>query len=813
MAQDRTGIVPTLIEDEMTRSFIDYSMSVIVSRALPDVRDGLKPVQRRIIYAMDDLSLRRDKPHKKCARIVGETMGKYHPHGESAIYDALVRMAQPFNLRYPLVDGHGNFGSVDGDPAAAQRYTEARLAAMAEELLVDIDKDTVDWLPNFDESLKEPAVLPSRIPNLLINGSVGIAVGMATNIPPHNLGEVVDALDALIDNPDLSSLELMQYIQGPDFPTGALIVGSDKIRSLYATGRGILTVRAKTRIEREKNGKQTIIVDELPYQVNKARLIESIASLVRDKKVQGITDLRDESDKKEGLRVVIEVRRDAEAEVVLNQLFKHTNLQTSFGGIMLALVDGKPQVLQLKGMLWHYLMHRKDVIVRRTRFELRKAEARAHILAGLVIALDNLDEVIALIRASANPQIAHKGLMERFGLDDIQAKAILDMRLERLTGLERDKIIEERRLLLKEIEYLRAVLGSERMVMGIVKKELRDVRKAFADPRRTRIIDAMGDIADEDLIIEEEVTVLLTRMGYIKRMPLSLYRSQRRGGMGATAMQTRDQDWVEKVLAVTTRQSLLLFTSAGKVYWLRVYDIPEAGKQAKGHLVSRLVQLDEDERVTALIPVPVNRTEEGDLFFVTKNGICKRTPLSDFANIRRSGIRALTIKKDDSLIQVKRVTPEDEMLISTADGKTIRFAVDDVRSMGREAAGVIGIRLKKGDYVVGADTPFKGGLVLLVSLMGYGKLTQVYEFPLHRRGGGGVIALKVSEKSGPLSVMRIVNREDEMLLMTAEGIAIRTQLSEVKELHRAALGVRVMKIEPPDRLSACSVFEADGDQI
>ncbi|HHW27336.1 MAG TPA: DNA gyrase subunit A [Firmicutes bacterium] len=810
MAEDVTRIVPTLIEEEMKRSYIDYSMSVIVSRALPDVRDGLKPVQRRIIYAMDELSLRHDKPHKKSARIVGETMGKYHPHGESAIYDALVRMAQPFNMRYPLVDGHGNFGSVDGDPAAAQRYTEARLTAIAEELLVDIDKETIDWLPNFDDTLKEPTVLPSRIPNLLINGSSGIAVGMATNIPPHNLGEVVDALDALIDNPELSSLELMQYVQGPDFPTGALVVGTDAVRSLYTTGRGILTVRAKTRIERERSGKQTIIVDELPYQVNKARLIESIATLVRDKKIQGVTDLRDESDKKEGLRIVIEVRRDVEAEVVLNQLFKHTNLQTSFGGIMLALVDGRPQVLNLKGMLWHYLMHRKDVVIRRTKFELRKAEERAHILAGLVIALDNLDEVIALIRASATPQAAHQGLMERFGLDDIQAKAILDMRLERLTRLERDKIIEERRQLLKEIEYLKAVLGSERMLMGIIKKELRDVKKSFADPRKTRIIDAVDEIKEEELIVEEEVTVLLTRMGYIKRMPLSVYRSQRRGGMGATAMQTRDEDWVEKVVTTTTRQSLLLFTTSGKAYWLKVYDIPEAGRQAKGYLVSRLVQLAEDERVTAMIPVSLDA--EGDLFFVTKNGICKRTPLSEFSNVRRSGLRALTLKPGDSLIQVKRVTDGDEMLIATADGKTIRFAVEDVRAMGREAAGVIGIRLREGDTVVGADSTVRGGLVLLVSLLGYGKVTPLEEFPLHKRGGGGVIALKVSEKSGPLSVMRIVHKEDEMLLMTAEGIAIRTQVSEIKELHRASLGVRVMRIEPPDRLSACSVFEVDDDQ-
>ena len=618
MAEEVKRVVPTPIEEEMQRSFIDYSMSVIVSRALPDVRDGLKPVQRRIIYAMDELNLRHDKPHKKSARIVGETMGKYHPHGESAIYDAIVRMAQPFNMRYPLGDGHGNVGSIDGDPAAAQRYTEARLTAVAQDLLTDIDKDTVDWQPNFDDSLKEPTVLPARIPNLIVNGSEGIAVGMATNIPPHNLNEVIEALNVLIDRPDATVEELMEHVKGPDFPTGALIIGRDAIKSLYTTGRGILTLRARTRIEKEKNGKQAIIVDEIPYQVNKSRLIESIADLVREKKVQGVTDLRDESDKNEGLRIVIEVRRDVEPQVVLNQLFKHTSLQTSFGGILLALVDGRPQVLTLKSMLWNYLMHRKDVVVRRTKYELRKAEERAHILAGLVIALDSLDEVLALIRASEHRQEAEKGLMENFGLDKVQANAILEMRLERLTRLERDKIVEERQRLLKEIEYLRAVLSSERMVMGIVRKELADVRKSYGDDRRTRIVDQVDEISDHELIIEEEVTVLLTNLGFIKRMPLTVYRSQRRGGMGATAIQTRDEDWVEKVVAATTRESLLLFTTEGKAYWLKVYDIPEASKQAKGYLVSRLVQLAENERVTAMIPVKAD--SEGDLFFITAKG-------------------------------------------------------------------------------------------------------------------------------------------------------------------------------------------------
>jgi len=534
-------LVPAPIEDEMKRSYIDYSMSVIVSRALPDVRDGLKPAQRRIIYSMDELGTRHDKPHKKCARLVGETMGKYHPHGDQAIYDALARMAQPFNMRYPLVDGHGNFGSIDGDPPAAMRYTEARLTKIAGELLRDLDKETVDFAPNFDDSLKEPVVLPSRVPNLMINGSSGIAVGMATNIPPHNLGETVDALIALIDNPDLSSLDLMEYIKGPDFPTGGIIVGLEPIKSMYTTGRGVMKVRAKTKIETQKNGRQRIVIDELPYQVNKSKLIKTIADLVRDRKIQGITDLRDESDKS-GLRVVIEVRKDVEAEVVLNQLFKYTTLETSFGGIMLALVDGRPRVLDLKGMLSHYIMHREEVIARRTRYELRKAEEREHILAGLEIALANLDEVIAIIRSSQNGAEARTRLMERFLLDEIQAKAILDMRLERLTSLEREKILEERQALLKEIEYLRAVLSSEKMILGIIKKDLEDVKAAYADPRRTKIVAKAVEISDEELIIEQEVSVILTGMGYIKRMPLNAYRSQRRGGLGATAMQTRDED-------------------------------------------------------------------------------------------------------------------------------------------------------------------------------------------------------------------------------------------------------------------------------
>lgn len=802
-------LVSTPIEEEMKRSYIDYSMSVIVSRALPDVRDGLKPVQRRIIYSMDELGTRHNKPHKKSARLVGETMGKYHPHGDSAIYDALARMAQPFNMRYPLVDGHGNFGSIDGDSPAAMRYTEARLTAIAEELLVDLGKETVDFTPNFDDSLQEPAVLPSRIPNLMINGSAGIAVGMATNIPPHNLGETVDALIALIDDPDLDSLDLMQYVKGPDFPTGGLVVGIEPVKDFYTTGRGVMKVRARANIEKGKNSKHRIVVDELPYQVNKSRLIKNIAELVREKRIQGVTDLRDESDKS-GLRIVIDVRKDIQPEVVLNQLFKHTALETSFGGIMLALVNGRPEVLTLKGVLSNYILHRKDVITRRTQYELRKAEERAHILAGLVIALANLDEVIAIIRSSRNGAEARQRLTQRFVLDDIQAKAILDMRLERLTGLERDKIIEERRALLKEIEYLRAVLGSEKMIYGIVKKELEDVRATYADERRTKILHRAVEISDEELIIEQEVSVILTGMGYIKRMPLNIYRSQRRGGLGATAMQTRDEDWVEKVVSTTTRDSLVLFTTHGKAYWLKVFEIPEAGKQAKGHMVSRLIELEKDERVTALISAPPNPEEAGDLFFVTKQGMCKRTPFVEYLTRRRKGLRAINLRQGDSLILTRLVQDGDEILITTYFGKAIRMSVDDVRPMGRTATGVIAIRLAKGDYVIGADPVSQESKVLLVSEYGYGKITKISDFPLQKRGGRGVMALRRSKKSGNMAITRLVTPEDEeALLITAEGIAIRIKLSEIKVARRTTLGVRLMKIEHPDRLSACSIIEGE----
>lgn len=809
MSDPAQKVTVTPIEEEMKRSYIDYSMSVIVSRALPDVRDGLKPVQRRIIYSMYELGVRHDKPHKKCARLVGEAMGKYHPHGDSAIYDALVRMAQPFNMRYPLVDGHGNFGSVDGDPPAAMRYTEARLTAMAEELLVDLDKDTVDFVPNFDESLQEPAVLPARIPNLLINGSAGIAVGMATNIPPHNLGETVDALVALIDDPDLTSADLMEYIKGPDFPTGGLIVGIEPVKSLYTTGRGVMKIRATARVEKDRSGKQHIIIDELPYQVNKARLIENIADLVRDRKIQGITDLRDESDRT-GLRVVLEVRKDVDAEVVLNQLFRYTQLEVSFGGIMLALVNGRPEVLTLKDMLSHYIAHREEVVSRRTKFELNKAEERAHILAGLEIALDNIDEAISIIRQSADGKEARERLMDRFGLDEIQAKAILDMRLERLTGLERDKIIEERHALLKDIEYLRAVLSSETMILGIIKQELEEVKEKYADSRRTRIVAKVEEISDEDLIVEQEVCVILTGMGYIKRMPLDIYRNQRRGGLGSTAMQTREEDWVEKVASTTTRDSLLLFTSHGKAYPLKVFDIPEAGRQGKGLHISRLVALDKDEKVTALIPVPDDPENAGDLFFVTKQGMCKRTPFSEYSRPRKTGLRAINLKKGDSLILARLVEDGDQILIGTSYGKGLRMKVDDVRPMGRTARGVIGIRLDEGDQVIGADPVAPDSKVLLVSEYGYGKITKVSEFPLQKRGGKGVISLKVTEKSGKLAIMRVVPPEaEEALLVTAEGVAIRIKLSEVKVSRRANLGVRLMKVEPGDRISTCSIIEGE----
>ncbi|HHY34777.1 MAG TPA: DNA gyrase subunit A [Firmicutes bacterium] len=798
------GIVETFIEEEMKRSYIDYSMSVIVSRALPDVRDGLKPVQRRILYAMYEQGMRHDRPHKKSARLVGEVLGKYHPHGDMAVYDALVRMAQDFNMRYPLVDGHGNFGSVDGDAAAAMRYTEVRMAKIAGELLADIEKETVDFGPNFDDTLKEPVVLPARIPNLLINGSSGIAVGMATNIPPHNLGEVVDALVALIDDPQAENEKLMEYIKGPDFPTGGLITGRDRLRTLYTTGRSIITVRAKTRIERQKQ-RNVIIVDELPYQVNKANLVEQIALLVRDKKIQGVSDLRDESDKT-GLRVVVEVRKDTDPEVVLRQLFKHTALQQSFGAIMLALVHGKPVVLDLKGMLGHYLEHRKEVVIRRTTHDLKKAEERAHVLAGLEIALANLDEVIALIRASASPEEARKGLVERFGLDEIQANAILDTKLERLTRLERDKIIQERRALLKDIEYYRAVLASEKMIFGIIRKELLEIKEAYGDKRRTQIVDEVEEISDEDLIIEEDVVVLLTNANYVKRMPLGVYRNQRRGGTGSTAMDTRESDFIERVVITTTKKSLLVFSDAGKAYWLRVYDIPEAGRHAKGYPVSKLLPLAETERLTALIPI--DSESKGDLFFVTKYGVVKRTPVDAFLGARRNGVAAINLKENDQLVLARLVEPGDEIVIGTHDGKALRLTVDSVRIMGRTAAGVKGIRLEEGDYVIGADPISSGSLVLTVTERGYGKCTPAEEFPLRNRGALGVKAARLTESGGKLAALRVVRTGDEAVLATAQGTVIRLAISQVKQLHRDTAGVRLMKVDPEDRVSAVAILEA-----
>lgn len=798
------GIVETFIEEEMKRSYIDYSMSVIVSRALPDVRDGLKPVQRRILYAMYEQGMRHDRPHKKSARLVGEVLGKYHPHGDMAVYDALVRMAQDFNMRYPLVDGHGNFGSVDGDAPAAMRYTEVRMAKIAGELLADIEKETVDFGPNFDDTLKEPLVLPAKIPNLLINGSAGIAVGMATNIPPHNLGEVVDALVALIDDPKAGNEKLMEYIKGPDFPTGGLITGTDRIRTLYTTGRSIITIRAKTRIERQKQ-KNVIIIDELPYQVNKANLVEQIALLVRDRKIQGVSDLRDESDKN-GLRVVVEVRKDTDPEVVLRQLFKHTALQQSFGAIMLALVHGRPMVLDLKGMLEHYLEHRKEVVVRRTTYDLKKAEERAHILAGLEIALANLDEVIALIRASASPDEARKGLMERFGLDEIQANAILDMKLERLTRLERDKVIQERRALLKDIEYYRAVLASEKMVFDIIRKELLEIKEAYADKRRTQIVDEVEEISEEDLIVEEDVVVLLTHANYVKRLPLAVYRNQRRGGTGSTAMDTRESDFIERVVITTTKKSLLVFSDAGKAYWLRVYDIPEAGRHAKGYPVAKLLPLAETERLTALIPVDAE--SKGDLFFVTKRGVVKRTPVDAFLGARRNGVAAISLKENDQLVLARLVEPGDEIVIGTRNGKALRLNVDSVRTMGRTAAGVRGIRLEQDDYVIGADPVRPGSLVLTVTERGYGKCTPAEEFPLRNRGGLGVKAARLTESGGKLAALRVVRPGDEAVLATAQGTVIRLSIGQVKQLHRDTAGVKLMKVDPEDRVSAVAILEA-----
>ncbi len=791
-------VVPVNLEEEMKRSYMLYSMSVIVGRALPDVRDGLKPIHRRILYAMNEIGLTSEKPHRKSATIVGEVMGKYHPHGDAAIYDALVRMAQDFSQRYILIDGHGNFGSVDGDPPAAMRYTEARMAKISQKLLADIDKDTVDFTPNFDESLKEPTVLPSRFPNLLVNGSSGIAVGMATNIPPHNLGEVIDGTVMLIDNPDATVEDLMTVIKGPDFPTGALIVGREGIRDAYTTGRGSVRMRARAQIETLSGGRNRIVVTEIPYQVNKSRLIENIAELVRNKKIDGITDLRDESDR-EGMRIVIDVRRDANANIILNQLYRHTQMQWTFGVIMLVLVDGEPKILDLKNMIHYYIEHQKEVIVRRTRFDLNKAEERAHILEGLKIALDNLDAVISLIRGSRTPEIAREGLMKNFNLSQKQAQAILDMRLQRLTGLERQKVEDELRDVAKLIEKLKGILADERKVLRIIKDELLEIRNEFADDRRTKITFGSSDFDVEDLIAEEDIAVTLTHQGYIKRLPLNTYRSQRRGGRGITGMNTKEEDFVEHLFITTTHNYILFFTDKGRVYSLKAYEVPEASRQARGTAIVNLIPLMPDETIRAVIPI---RTFAPDryLLFATRHGVVKKTALSDFDTRRKGGLIAIRLDPEDDLVSVKPTTGNQEVIIATARGRALKFNEKDVRSMGRDTRGVIGIRLAKGDTVIGMDVVKEDRDFLVVTANGFGKRTPLDQYRTYSRARKGVRTIRLTDKSGPAVAVKVLDGDDELMCISAEGIVIRMDVADIPQQGRPAQGVRVMRLEPGDQV-------------
>ncbi|MBP2655661.1 MAG: gyrase subunit [Firmicutes bacterium] len=803
-------VLPVRIEDEMKTAYINYAMSVIVTRALPDVRDGLKPVHRRILYAMHEAGMTPNKPYKKSARIVGEVLGKYHPHGDSSVYDATVRLAQSFSTRYLMVDGHGNFGSVDGDSAAAMRYTEVRMSRIAEEMLADIEKNTVDFTPNYDESLKEPTVLPAKIPNLLVNGSSGIAVGMATNIPPHNLGEVIDGIFMMIDNPDVTINDLMTVIKGPDFPTAGLILGHAGIRAAYTTGRGSVKMRAQSRTEKMSNGKYRILVTEIPYQVNKSRLIENIASLVRDKTVDGITDLRDESDRN-GMRIVIELRRDANADVILNQLYKHTQLQDTFGVNMLALVDGRPRVLNLHEILHYYIEHQKDVIVRRTRFELAKAKDRAHILEGLKIALDKLDAVIATIRQSQTVDIAKEALTTKFELSERQAQAILEMRLQRLTGLEREKIEQEYKDILETIEWLEAVLADDKKVLEIIKEELADVKKRFGDARRTTITHDVSSLDVEDLIAEEDIIITLTHGGYIKRLPTDTYRSQKRGGRGVTGMGTKEEDFVEHLFVATTHHNILFFTNRGRVYRLKGYEIPEASRTAKGSAIVNLLALEPKEVVTAVIPLK-EFSNRRYLFMATKKGIVKKTELMEFDTSRRGGLIAIVLDEDDDLIDVKLTNGDMNVILGTMNGLTINFPETDVRSMGRSTRGVKGIMLRNGDWVVGMDSVKPDSELLTVTASGYGKRTKIDEYRPQSRGGKGIINNRVNEKTGKVVGIKVVRPGQELMLITGEGVVIRFDVDEVSVISRNTQGVKLMKIDENDNVVALAAVEKKADQ-
>lgn len=812
MAENQSShVIERNISNEMRESFLGYAMSVIVSRALPDVRDGLKPVHRRILYAMNDLGMTSDKPFKKSARIVGEVIGKYHPHGDSAVYETMVRMAQDFNFRYMLVDGHGNFGSVDGDSAAAMRYTEARMSKISMELIRDINKDTIDYQDNYDGSEREPVVLPARFPNLLVNGATGIAVGMATNIPPHQLGEIIDGVLALSKDPDLTIPEIMEIIPGPDFPTAGQIIGRSGIRKAYETGRGSITLRAKVEIEEKPSGKQVIIVKEIPYQVNKAKLVEKIAELVRDKKIDGITDLRDESDRT-GMRVVIEVRKDANANVLLNNLYKQTALQTSFGINMLSLVDGHPKVLNIKQMLFYYLEHQKVVIKRRTAFELRKAEARAHILEGLRIALDHLDAVITLIRNSQTTEIARNGLMEQFSLSEKQAQAILDMRLQRLTGLEREKIEEEYQSLIKLIAELKAILADEEKVLAIIREELTEIKERFNDIRRTEIVSGgLESIEDEDLIPVENIVITLTHNGYIKRLPVSTYRSQKRGGRGIQGMGTNDDDFVEHLLTTSTHDTILFFTNKGKVYRAKGYEIPEYSRTAKGLPIINLLSVEKDEWVNAIIPVS-EFVDDWFLFFTTKDGISKRSPLSQFANIRNNGLIAVGLREHDELISVKLTDGSKDIIIGTKKGMLIRFPESDVRSMGRTASGVKGITLDEDDEVVGMEILEESVDVLIVTSNGYGKRTPSEEYRTQSRGGKGLKTCNITDKNGPVVSVKAATGEEDIMLITASGIIIRMDVDTISKMGRNTQGVKLIKLDENVSVSTVALVQKEDEQ-
>ncbi|WP_027446951.1 DNA gyrase subunit A [Pontibacillus marinus] len=810
--QDRPQVQEVNISQEMKTSFLDYAMSVIVSRALPDVRDGLKPVHRRILYAMHDLGMHSDKAYKKSARIVGEVIGKYHPHGDSAVYDSMVRMAQDFNYRYMLVDGHGNFGSVDGDAAAAMRYTEARMSKISMEILRDINKDTINYDDNYDGSEREPLVLPARFPNLLVNGASGIAVGMATNIPPHQLGEVIDAVLAVSKDPEITIDELMtEYIFGPDFPTSGEILGRTGIRKAYETGKGSITVRAKVEIEEQANGKARLIASALPFQVNKAKLIEKIAELVRDKKIDGITDLRDESDR-DGLRVVIELRKDVNPNVVLNNLYKQTALQTSFGINMLALVNGEPKVLNLKQCLEHYLDHQKVVIRRRTEYELKKAQARAHILEGLRIALDHIDEIIALIRGSQTTDIAREGLMTQYELSEKQAQAILDMRLQRLTGLERDKIEEEYQELAKLIEELKAILADDEKVLEIIREELEDIKERFNDKRRTEIVAGGTDfIEDEDLIPEETIIVTLTHQGYIKRLPATTYRSQRRGGRGVQGMGTNEDDFVEHLLSTSTHNTLLFFTNKGKVYRAKGYEIPEFSRTAKGIPIINMLEVDKGEWINAVIPIE-EFAEDWYLFFTTKNGISKRTSLDQFANIRKGGLIALNLREDDELISVRLTDGSKHIMIGTKGGYLIRFPEEDVRTMGRTATGVKGISLRDDDEVVSMEIIEDGLQVLNVTTKGFGKRTPAEEYRITGRGGKGIRTCNLTDKNGEVVAVKSVTGEEDVMIITASGVLIRMPVESISQTSRNTQGVRLIRLGEGEEVATLAQIESEDDE-